>query len=106
MSALGEDLDLRHKVPVGEQVPVSRRVARRLISVAAPTACREASSQRRPSYSDARSCPNGGKRVRTTARHAVETTEGYVHSKPWPAIGIAAAAGAAIAAIIGARMQR
>lgn len=49
---------------------------------------------------------NGGKRVRTTARHAVDTTDGYVHSKPWPAIGIAAAAGAAIAAIIGARMQR
>lgn len=49
---------------------------------------------------------NGNARVRTTARHAAETTDGYVHSKPWPAIGIAAAAGAAIGVLLSARMHR
>ena len=49
---------------------------------------------------------NGNKRVRKTARRAAETTDGYVHSRPWPAIGIAAAAGAAIGVLLNARMHR
>jgi len=49
---------------------------------------------------------DGKERVRTTARHAAETTDDYVHSNPWSAIGIAAAAGAAIAVLLSTRMQR
>ena len=49
---------------------------------------------------------NGKERVRTTARHAAESTDGYVHSNPWSAIGMAAAAGAAIAVLLGTRMRR
>lgn len=49
---------------------------------------------------------NGNKRVRTTARHAAVTTEGYVHSKPWPALGIAAAAGVAVGVLLRTRMHR
>lgn len=49
---------------------------------------------------------NGNTRVRKTARHAADTADGYVHSKPWPAIGVAAAAGAAIGALLGARKHR
>jgi len=49
---------------------------------------------------------NGKERVRTTARHAAENTDGYVHSNPWSAIGIAAAAGAAIAVLLSRRMRR
>lgn len=49
---------------------------------------------------------NGKERVRTTARHAAESTDEYVHSNPWSAIGIAAAAGAAIAVLLTTRMHR
>ena len=49
---------------------------------------------------------NGKERVRTTARHAAENTDAYVHSNPWSAIGIAAAAGAAIAVLLSRRMPR
>lgn len=49
---------------------------------------------------------DGKERVRTTARRAAENTDGYVHSNPWSAIGIAAAAGAAIAVLLGTRMRR
>lgn len=49
---------------------------------------------------------NGKERVTTTARRAAESTDGYVHSNPWPAIGMAAAAGAAIGAVLSARMHR
>lgn len=49
---------------------------------------------------------NGKERVTTTARHAADTTDQYVHTNPWSAIGIAAAAGAAIAVLLSTRMQR
>jgi ElaB/YqjD/DUF883 family membrane-anchored ribosome-binding protein len=49
---------------------------------------------------------NGKERVKTTARHAAENTDEYVHSNPWSAIGIAAAAGAAIAVLLSTRMHR
>ena len=49
---------------------------------------------------------NGKERVKTTARHAAENTDEYVHSNPWSAIGIAAAAGAAIAVLLTTRMHR
>ena len=49
---------------------------------------------------------NGSGRVKATARHAAENTDQYVHSNPWSAIGIAAAAGAAIAVLLSTRMQR
>lgn len=49
---------------------------------------------------------NGKERVRTTARHAAENTDEYVHSNPWSAIGIAAVAGAAIAVLLSSRMHR
>ena len=49
---------------------------------------------------------NGKDRIRTTARHAAENTDGYVHSNPWSAMAIAAAAGAAIAVVLSTRMRR
>lgn len=49
---------------------------------------------------------NGTKRIQATARHAAEGTDEFVHSNPWSAIGIAAAAGAAIAVLLSTRMQR
>lgn len=49
---------------------------------------------------------NGKERITTTARHAAGSTNGYVHASPWSAIGIAAAAGAAIAVILSTRMHR
>ena len=49
---------------------------------------------------------NGSKRIQTTARHAAEGTDEFVHSNPWSAIGIAAAAGAAIAVLPSTRMHR
>jgi ElaB/YqjD/DUF883 family membrane-anchored ribosome-binding protein len=49
---------------------------------------------------------DGTERVKTTARHAADTTDQYVHQNPWSAIGIAAAAGAAIAVLLSTRMQR
>ena len=49
---------------------------------------------------------NGTERVKTTARQAADTTDQYVHTNPWSAIGIAAAAGAAIAVLLSSRMQR
>jgi len=49
---------------------------------------------------------DGKERVMTTARHAAENTDEYVHSNPWSAIGIAAAAGAAIAVLLSTRMHR
>ena len=49
---------------------------------------------------------NGKERVRTTASHAAGSTDGYVHSNPWSAIGIAAAAGATIAVLLSRRMRR
>lgn len=49
---------------------------------------------------------NGTERVKTTARHAADSTDQYVHTNPWSAVGIAAAAGAAIAVLLSSRMQR
>ena len=49
---------------------------------------------------------DGTERVKTTARQAADTTDQYVHTNPWSAIGIAAAAGAAIAVLLSSRMQR
>jgi ElaB/YqjD/DUF883 family membrane-anchored ribosome-binding protein len=45
-------------------------------------------------------------RVKTTARHAADTTDQYVHTNPWSAVGIAAAAGAAIAVLLSTRMHQ
>lgn len=49
---------------------------------------------------------DGTERVKTTARQAADTTDHYVHENPWSAVGIAAAAGAAIAVLLSTRMQR
>jgi ElaB/YqjD/DUF883 family membrane-anchored ribosome-binding protein len=49
---------------------------------------------------------NGTERVRTSARQAATTTDTYVHDNPWSAIGIAAAAGAAIAVLLSTRFTR
>ncbi len=49
---------------------------------------------------------NGSERVRTSARQAATTTDHYVHENPWSAVGIAAAAGAAIAVLLSTRIQR
>ena len=49
---------------------------------------------------------DGTERVKTTARQAAETTDQYVHTNPWSAVGIAAAAGAAIAVLLSTRIQR
>ncbi len=49
---------------------------------------------------------NGTERVRTSARQAATTTDHYVHENPWSAVGIAAAAGAAIAVLLSTRIQR
>lgn len=49
---------------------------------------------------------NGKERVKTSARQAADTTDEYVHTNPWSAIGIAAAAGAAIAVLLSTRMHR
>ncbi len=45
---------------------------------------------------------NGQERARETARQ----TDHYVHENPWSAVGIAAAAGAAIAVLLSTRIQR
>jgi ElaB/YqjD/DUF883 family membrane-anchored ribosome-binding protein len=49
---------------------------------------------------------DGTDRVKTTARHAAERTDEFVHSNPWSVIGVAVAAGAAIAMLVGTRMRR
>src|SRR5262245_18282681 len=49
---------------------------------------------------------NGTERVRTSAKQAVTTTDTYVHENPWSAVGIAAAAGAAIAVLLSMRIPR
>lgn len=49
---------------------------------------------------------DGTERVKTAARHAADTTDQYVHTNPWSAVGIAAAAGAAIAVLLSTRIQR
>ena len=51
---------------------------------------------------------NGTERVRTQAKQAATTTDHYVHENPWSAVGIAAAAGAAIAVLLSmsTRIQR
>jgi ElaB/YqjD/DUF883 family membrane-anchored ribosome-binding protein len=49
---------------------------------------------------------DGTERVKTTAKQAADTTDQYVHSNPWSAVGIAAAAGAAIAVLLSARMHQ
>ncbi len=49
---------------------------------------------------------DGTERVKTTAREAAHTTDQYVHTNPWSAIGIAAAAGAAIAVLLSTRNHR
>jgi ElaB/YqjD/DUF883 family membrane-anchored ribosome-binding protein len=49
---------------------------------------------------------DGSEHVKSTARHAVEGTDEFVHSNPWSAIGLAAAAGAAIAVLLSTRMHR
>lgn len=49
---------------------------------------------------------DGTERVKTTAKQAADTTDQYVHANPWSAIGIAAAAGAAIAVLLSTRNHR
>ena len=49
---------------------------------------------------------NGTERVKTTARQAADRTDQYVHTNPWSAVGIAAAAGAAIAVLLSTRIHR
>ena len=49
---------------------------------------------------------NGTERVKTSARNAADSTDQYVHANPWSAIGVAAAAGAAIAVLVSTRMRR
>lgn len=49
---------------------------------------------------------NGTEHVRASARQAATTTDTYVHDNPWSAIGIAAAAGAAIAVLLSTRFNR
>jgi ElaB/YqjD/DUF883 family membrane-anchored ribosome-binding protein len=44
-------------------------------------------------------------RLRSSARHAADNADEYVHSNPWMAVGIAAAAGAAITMLLGMRMK-
>ncbi len=66
-----------------------------------------ARTQLRRSLQVARSSLHNGKdHITTTARHAAGNTDGYVRSNPWSAIGIAAAAGAAIAVLLSTRMHR
>jgi ElaB/YqjD/DUF883 family membrane-anchored ribosome-binding protein len=52
------------------------------------------------------SLQDGSQRVRTTAKQAATTTDHYVHENPWSAVGIAAAAGAAIAVLLSTRLPR
>lgn len=52
------------------------------------------------------SLQNGTKRIQATARHAAAGTDEFVRTNPWSAIGIAAAAGAAIAVVLSTRIQR
>lgn len=49
---------------------------------------------------------DGTERVKTTARQAANSTDQYVHANPWSAVGIAAAAGAAIAVLLSTRIKR
>jgi len=49
---------------------------------------------------------DGTDRVKTTARHAADSADKFVHSNPWSVIGVAVAAGAAIAMLVGTRMRR
>jgi ElaB/YqjD/DUF883 family membrane-anchored ribosome-binding protein len=49
---------------------------------------------------------DGTERVKAAARQAADTTDEYVHTNPWSAIGIAAAAGAAIAVLLSTRMHQ
>jgi len=49
---------------------------------------------------------DGTDRIKTTARHAADSTDKFVHSNPWSVIGVAVAAGAAIAMLVGMRMRR
>jgi ElaB/YqjD/DUF883 family membrane-anchored ribosome-binding protein len=49
---------------------------------------------------------DGMERAKTTARQAADRTDQYVHTNPWSAVGIAAAAGAAIAVLLSTRIQR
>ena len=49
---------------------------------------------------------DGTGRAKAAARQAADTTDHYVHENPWSAVGIAAAAGAAIGVLLGARMHR
>jgi ElaB/YqjD/DUF883 family membrane-anchored ribosome-binding protein len=60
-----------------------------------------------PALDAAMTSPHDGReRVRKTARHTAANADEYVHSNPWSAIGIAVATGAAIAAVLSARMHR
>jgi ElaB/YqjD/DUF883 family membrane-anchored ribosome-binding protein len=45
-------------------------------------------------------------RVKTTARHAADRTDKFVHSNPWSVIGGAVAAAAAIAMLLRMRTRR
>jgi ElaB/YqjD/DUF883 family membrane-anchored ribosome-binding protein len=49
---------------------------------------------------------DGTERVKATTRHAADSTDRFVHSNPWSVIGVAVAAGAAIAMLMGTRMRR
>jgi ElaB/YqjD/DUF883 family membrane-anchored ribosome-binding protein len=49
---------------------------------------------------------DGTERAKTSARQAADRTDQYVHTNPWSAVGIAAAAGAAIAVLLSTRIQR
>jgi ElaB/YqjD/DUF883 family membrane-anchored ribosome-binding protein len=49
---------------------------------------------------------DGTERVKSSARHAADTTDRFVHSNPWSVIGAAVAAGAAIAMLLSTRRRR
>lgn len=44
--------------------------------------------------------------VTEQTRHAVQVTDTYVHDKPWQAVGIAAATGLVVGALLGALIRR
>jgi ElaB/YqjD/DUF883 family membrane-anchored ribosome-binding protein len=49
---------------------------------------------------------DGTKHIQATVRNTAEGADNFVHSSPWSAIGLAAAAGAAIGVLLGTRMRR
>ena len=98
----------RHPFQIAENVSMkSNSIVNEAMQKAIKPTKAAARKQLRRSLQVARSSLHNGKeRVTTTTRHVVGNTDGYVHSSPWSAIGIAAAAGAAIAVFLSARLHR